>query len=117
MIEQTIIDFLSRNLSDEVMLMRRETVPDRYYVIEKTGSSVENHIYASTIAVQSYGKTLQEAATMSDQVIRLMLDSLVELPEIFGVDLNAEYNYTDTATKTPRYQAVFDVSHTDERSN
>lgn len=116
MIEQTIIDYLSRSLADAVMLMRRETVPDRYYVIEKTGSSVENHVYTSTVAVQSYGKTLQEAATMSDKVIRVMLDGFAELPNIYGVDLNAEYNFTDTAEKQPRYQAVFDIYHADERS-
>lgn len=117
MIEATVIEFLSGAVSDQVVMMRREKAPARYYVIEKTGSSVENHVYTSTITIQSYAPTLQEAATMSDQVIRLMLDGLVTLPDIFGVELNAEYNYTDTATKTPRYQAVFDIFHADERSN
>lgn len=117
MIEKNIIDFLSARVSDEVMLMRTQVAPERFYLIEKTGSSVENHVYASTIAIQSYAPTLQEAATMSDLLIRLMLNSLPELPNIYGVSLNAEYNYTDTATKTTRYQAVFDVYHADERSN
>ena len=115
MIEETVINYLKARLADEVVMMRKENPPARFYVVEKTGSSVENHIYNSTITIQSYAPTLYEAAAMSDEAIRQMLQ-LVEIMDIFGVSLNAEYNYTDTATKTPRYQAVFDVNHADERS-
>ena len=33
------------------------------------------------------------------------------LPEIGAVHLNSDYNFTDTAAKRYRYQAVFDVTY------
>lgn len=117
MIEQQVLAFLRRHVSEQVVLMRRENPPEQYYLIEKTGSEVSNHIYSSTIVIQSCAETIEKAATMSDKVIRLMLSEFDTLPFIYGVSLNAEYNFTDTIEKKPRYQAVFDVSHADERSN
>lgn len=85
--------------------------PGPFIVIEKTGSSMENWICESTIAIQSYADSLYNAAELNAQVINAMLTGAVTLDEITRVDLNSDYNFTDTETKRPRYQAVFDVTH------
>jgi hypothetical protein len=51
-----------------------------------------------------------EAATLNEQVKQAVFDS-VSLDEITAVSLNSDYNYTDTATKRYRYQAVFVITH------
>lgn len=81
-----------------------------FIVIEKTGSSMENWICESTIAIQSYAPTLYEAANLNKTVIAAMFGALA-LDEITRVELNSDYNFTDTETKRPRYQAVFDIVH------
>ena len=69
--------------------------------IEKTGSSETNHIKTSTFAIQSYGKSLYEAAELNEVVKEVMmdgLDGLAGLDEIVSVSLNSDYNFTDTTT-------------------
>ena len=36
---------------------------------------------------------------------------IVELPDVSRSALNSDYNYTDTDTKTYRYQAVYDLTY------
>ena len=85
-------------------------MPKQFYVISKTGSTFENQIHTSTIAVQSYGGTQLEAATMNENVKDAML-SLISLDEISAVVINSDYIYTDTSEKKDRYQAVFVITH------
>jgi hypothetical protein len=80
-------------------------------VIEKTGGSQDNHINSSTFAIKSYAPSMYEAAVMNEEIKALMLDGLITLGEIAKVSLNSDYNFTDTETKTYRYQAVFDIVH------
>ena len=47
---------------------------------------------------------------MSESVVEAMLNA-VQLPTVAAVALNGNYDFTDTATKRYRYQAVFDVTH------
>jgi hypothetical protein len=54
---------------------------------------------------------MYEAATMNEEIKAAMLNSLITLGSVAKVDLNSDYNYTDTTTKTYRYQAVFDIVH------
>lgn len=116
MIEKVILDYLSANLTVPVYMEEPETNPNptfephKFIVIEKTGSSLENHIYTAMIAIQSYAGTLYEAAVLNEQVKQLMLNAIV-LNQITRVDLNSDYNSTDESTKRPRYQAVFDITH------
>ena len=66
------------------------------------------------MAVQSYAGSLLEAAQLNDQVKQAM-DSLPELAGIGAARLNSDYNFTDTASKRYRYQAVYDVTHYERR--
>lgn len=85
--------------------------PSKFYTMEKTGSSLDNHIYSSTFAIQSYADTMFNSASMNEDIKKVMLDDVIALDEIASVKLNSDYNYTDMASKRYRYQAVFDVVH------
>ena len=114
MIEQTIYKFLNDNMTVPVYTEIPSNPPKKMIVLEKTGSSLTNHIPRATFAIQSYGKSLQEAAELNESLKEIMmdgLDGLLSLPQIAAVNLNSDYNYTDTTTKRYRYQAVFDIVH------
>lgn len=111
MVEKVVLDYLSSNVTEKVLMEVPGTMPSEFYVLEKTGSSEAEGIFHSTIVVQSYAATLYRAAEMSDTIRGLMVYGLIEEPEIVSVELNSEYNFTDTATKKYRYQAVFDIVH------
>lgn len=108
MIEKIILDYLTGAGVTAYM-----EIPDGggvmpYVVIEKTGGGDENHINSATVAIQSYGDTLYQAALLNDQIVALMED-IVLLPEVSACELNSDYNFTDTTKKEYRYQAVFDL--------
>ena len=108
MIEKIVFDYLSQMLGVPVRTEKLGNVPEEYVLIEKTGSSVENHINSSTIAIQSYSDTLYNAALLNDQVKQAM-DHMAESTNIYKSSLNSDYNFTDTNTKQYRYQAVYDI--------
>lgn len=107
MIEKIILDYLSKNLSAPVSMEVQQGQTD-FVVIEKTGNSADNHIYSATIAVQSYGRTMYEAAELNEKV-KAAMERLIELDSVSKCELNTDYNFTDTDKKQYRYQAVFDV--------
>ena len=108
MIEKIVFDYLSQMLDVPVRTEKLGNVPEEYVLIEKTGSSVENHINSSTIAIQSYSDTFYNAALLNDQVKQAM-DHMAESTNIYKSSLNSDYNFTDTNTKQYRYQAVYDI--------
>lgn len=110
MIELTVYDFLKNTKKLNVFMVVPATRPDAFYVIEKTGSSLTNHVSKATFAIRSYAKTQYDAALMNEVVKSAMFD-LITLDEVSKVSLNSDYNYTDTDTKTYSYQAVFVVTH------
>lgn len=111
MIEVIVYTFLENELEDVPVYMEKpENPPERYVLIEKTGSGIENHIKSATFAIQSYADSMFEAASLNEVVKEKMLDIIGE-KEITKVSLNSDYNFTDTATKKYRYQAVFDLKH------
>lgn len=81
---------------------------DSFIVVEKTGGYSENFIRHATLAIQSYGPSLYDAALLNEKVKEEM-DAVIECPEIASSSLNSDYNYTDTGTKHYRYQAVYDL--------
>lgn len=111
MIEQILYQFLNERLSLPVYTEIPKTPPQAYYVLEKTGGALSNHISSSTVAIKSVGKSLYDAALMNEELKEVMLYELVTLAEIASVELNSDYNFTDTQTKNYRYQAVFDIVH------
>lgn len=110
MIEKTVLDYLSSALPVQCFMEMPEELPDSFVVIEKTGSSVYNKISKATFAIQSYAQSLLNAASLNEQVKEAM-DSIIELDSISRSELNSDYNYTDTALKAYRYQAVYVVTH------
>lgn len=93
---------------------RPEKDPDRMYIlVEKTGSSETNHLHDATIAIQSYGLTMYEAAALNEEVKRVMR-KITRLSDISAVRLNSDYNFTSTTMKAYRYQAVFILSYYEE---
>lgn len=118
MIEELIYSYLNDNASVEWFSMRPPATSDNmdtanavYGLFEKTNSTKTNHVCTSTFAFQSYAPTLLEAAQISAELRQL----IEELPgisaEVSKAQLIGEYNFTNTADKQPRYQAVFSLVH------
>lgn len=110
MVEEMILDYLSGVLEVPVYMEVPENRPESFVVAEKTGSSRGNRVNHAMVVVQSYAGTLYGAARLNEQVKEAM-DGLASLPQVGSARLNSDYNFTDTATKGYRYQAVYDVTH------
>ena len=121
MVEITVLKYLENLLSGiPVYAEMPEEMTDTFVIIEKTGSSRENHINAATIAVQSYAPTMYEAAALNETV-KTFMDALPiaqqifrwldDYATVFRCKLNSDYNYTDTSIKRYRYQAVYDITY------
>lgn len=110
MIERKLREFLETKLEYPVTFEIQKRPPEKYYILEKTGSSLENFVYHSTFAVQSYSDKMSDSMEMNEAAKDAMFLAM-ELDDISNVTLNSDYNYTDTTTKKYRYQAVFDVVH------
>ena len=112
MIEKTVIDYL--NVIAPCYAERPHEAPAKpYIVIEKTGSTCENHIASATIAVQSFAQTLTGAAKLNDMVKEAM-SNITALDSVSACKLNSDYNFTSTALKAYRYQAVFILTYYEE---
>lgn len=119
MIEETIYAYLKDNASVPWSAMKSPTVgdhttTDRYGLFEKTNSTKTNHVVTSTFAFQSYAPTLLEAAQISAELRQLIEELPGVTTEVSKAQLNSEYNFTNTASKQPRYQAVFSLVHYEE---
>lgn len=110
MIEQTVRNYLEEQLNIPVRMEEEANLLKEYVVIEKTGSGQTNHIKRATLAIQSYSDSLYQAASLNEQVKEAM-EKIIEMDDISRCELNNDYNYTDTARKKYRYQAVFDIVH------
>jgi hypothetical protein len=112
MFEVTLRNYLVDSLSAPVYFDMPKDYPSKFFVIERTGGTQVNHIWHSTFAIKSYSKnSLYEAIQLNDELVNAMLNGLISISEVASVDLNGNYNYTDTASKIYRYQAVFDITH------
>lgn len=109
MIAKILLDYLDHNLSVPVVMEAPDQQTD-YVLIDQTGSSRTNHITTTTLALQSYGATLYEAMLLNKEVEEAM-DGFAELGEVTRVELNTDYNFTNTATKQYRWQAVYQITH------
>lgn len=115
MIERIILDYLNRCITESALgikayMERPANKPSSYVLIEKIGGGEDNHIKHSTLAIQSIGKTLYDAASLNESIKDFMRGA-ISLDEVAKVEINSDYNYTDTSTKEYRYQAVFDLIH------
>ena len=112
MIEKTILDYLSQELAETGIGVGLELPPGKdpakYVVIEKTGSSKVNRVLNATLAIQSYGPSLYDAASLNES-IKTIMEEAVSLEDISKVSVNSDYNFSDPDTKRYRYQAIFDI--------
>ena len=112
MIEADIISYLKNRTSAgaNVFAERQKNSHAKFIIVEKTGSRRDNRVDSATIAIQSYGATLLDAASLNEEV-KAQMNAIVSLEVIGACHLNSDYNFTDQATKEYRYQAVFDITH------
>lgn len=113
MIETIILNYLTAAGITAAMEVPEGGGTPPFVVIERTGGGESNLLRQATVAIQSYGASLYGAASLNEQIVALMGDPFLALPEIASCDLNSDYNYTDTTKKLYRYQAVFDIVYYD----
>lgn len=109
-IEYKLIEYLNSALDVSAYMEEPESTETSYIIIEKTGASEENKINFATVAIQSYGATMEAAIDLNESVKQAMED-FIQDDEIFRCKLNSDYNFTDTETHRYRYQAVFDIAY------
>lgn len=110
MIEKKLIQYLQDSLNVPVFLEIPANTSGLFVVVERTGGSGSSRLFNSTIAIQSYGPKLSDAAELNQEVIQAM-ELFPEDDDITEVSLNSFYNFTNTNTKQRRYQAVFNITH------
>jgi hypothetical protein len=110
MIEKTILDYLNEHLTVPAYMEEPIDKPASYVLIERTGSSESDLIESTTLALQSYGASLYDAAVLN-MAVKARIKQAVELPSVSAVYINSDYNFTDTETKRYRYQCVAVVTH------
>ena len=109
MIEYIVKEHLEQNIENiPVVFEQPADKPDQYILIDKSGSGRANYINEAVIAIQSYGKTLNDALVLNEQVKTVMYD-LIQVKKVSKCELDTDYNFSDKDTKTYRYQAVFNI--------
>lgn len=114
-IEADIRKFLAEwmkkhNYSYPVYLEHEPNMPEKCYVVEKTGSDEVNFIKSATVAIQSYGSSMAEAASLNE-ILKIAVADMIQCDRICSCRLSTDYPFTDIDTKQYRYQAVFEISH------
>lgn len=110
-IEALIKNYLQENIETcPVYLDIPADPPAEFIAVDRTGGSERNFLSSATVVVQSYAKSRYRAASINEEVKNVMR-TLPTLNEVAGCHLNSDYNFTNTATKWNRYQAVFDITH------
>lgn len=109
MIEVTLKNYIENKIKVSVYLEKPANPTLPFIIIEKTGSNLNEHVYSTTFAIQSYGASLYAAATLNESVKACMSEFYKE-GSIANCNLNSDYNYTDVQSKEYRYQAVYDIT-------
>lgn len=117
LIESIIIEYLNEHSGISCPAYGdtpRGQLPNQFILVEKKGNSCRDYIHTALIAVQSYSSISKaSAAALNEAIVDAMLDAIT-LPSISSCKLNSDYDFTDTASKRYRYQAVFNVTYTRE---
>lgn len=109
MIESKVIEYLLEQFPIPVYAEVPKSKPSRFLTIERTGRVVIDHIKQANIAVQAWSSvSLEDAAQLCDEVETVM-GGFISDNSIARCALENSYNFTDTSTKTYRYQAVFNI--------
>ena len=113
MIEKILLDYLNDALSVSELAEAPEPKRDEpkrdYVLIERIGGDENDGIKHAAIAIQSCSTvSLFRAIQINTEVISAM-ERMPEQTQVYSAHLTNNYNFTNTKTKTYRYQAVFDI--------
>ena len=108
MIEAIIRNYLIGQLDVPVYIDVPAEPPGSYVVIQRTGGGKVEHIRNARFAIQSYGDSRLEAATLHERVLDVLPD-IADGELVSACDVVSEYDFTDTTTKKYRYQAYFEI--------
>lgn len=112
MIEEIVQKFI-KSKGIPVYLEAPDEQPEEYVLIQKTGSSRDLAVNGANIAIQSIAPSKYKAACLNEKVIKVM-ETIIELDDVYRCDLSSDYDYTDTQKKMYRYQAVFNIVYYDK---
>ena len=113
MIIKKLVQYLTSYFASDSTLFVGVEAPAQlthYVLVDQTGSSTRNHITTTTVAVQSYGETLLKAMELNE-LVKAAMDSFAGQNDVASVKLETDYNFTNTATKQYRWQAVYQITH------
>ena len=111
MITKDLLDFLNNDTDlGTPAYVEVPTALTDFVLLDQTGTSTTNHITTTTIAVQSYGATLWDAMQLNEKV-KAAMRRFARLDNVARVELETDYNFTNTETKQYRWQAVFQITH------
>ena len=113
MIEKIVYDHMAAALDVPVYMEIPANPPAAFVVIEKTRSAEKDHFCQATFAMQSYGPSLLAAAQLNE-LTKAAAKGLTALGIVTRAEIGTDYNFTDTATKRYRYQAVVNIWHYEE---
>lgn len=113
MVETALRAYLADVVDVPVYLDTPPTHGPSYVTIERVGSGRSDRLTTYRMAIQSYGSSKAEAAALNEAVKEAMLTDVVYMDDIGGIRLDSDYDYTDTSTKSYRYQAVYEVVYYD----
>ena len=114
-IEEVLIKYLTDASivgSSVYAMTPKQPLDGDYIVIDKTGSAYQNGISRATVAIQSISsESLYKASQINEDVIGAMEYFPANVTNVFGCHLQSDYNFTNTATKQYRYQAVYEITY------
>lgn len=110
MIEEIIIDYLSKALSVPVYAEIPKKKSEQYIIVEKIAGGLVEKIKASSVSVYSYSSTQYKAAELDEVVRNTMLD-IVSLDNISSCKVGGESRSNDVLNKEYRYETIFNLYH------
>lgn len=108
MIETILLDYLNAALSVPAFAEMPE-LEREYVLIERIGGDETDCIGHAAMAVQSCSTvSLLRAIQINAEVISAM-EQMPGQAQVYSARLSNNYNFTNSKTKTYRYQAVYDI--------
>ena len=108
MIEAILIEILGA-LDVPVFVMFPDEMPKgRFIVLDRIGTGKTNYVTSYEMAIQSYGSTALDAATLNELVIETMENAISD-DRFARIRLNTSQMQTDTTRKLNRYQSTFEI--------
>ena len=113
MIELAIKEHMERLLDAPVFFEFPQDQTQRFVVLKIENNPRENLLDSAMLVADSYGGSQLEAAGLNT-IVKMVLDSLIELPRISASHRGGDYPAFDTQNKRYRYQAVQNITYYEE---